>query len=302
MAYLHHIENLYKPSGQAILLFKECYALEKIHGTNTKITFNAETGELKFFSGGEKHARFLTLFNQEELKAKFVAMGLPPDRIITVYGEAAGGSQQAMSHTYGPNLFFIAFDVEIGENWQDVPNAEQICNNLGIEFIPYRKIRAELAEMDAERDRPSEVAIRKGVVNPGPREGVVLRPLIEVKFNNGSRVICKHKQEWARETATPRKVEINPEKENALIEGQAIADEYVTYTRLEHILDKIPDHHMEKMRDIISAMQEDVLREASGEIVVSEMAKKAIGKKTVEQYKIYLRRQLEKKCSYINTI
>jgi intein/homing endonuclease len=36
MAYLHHLDNLYK--NQDILMFKECYALEKIHGCVKKGT------------------------------------------------------------------------------------------------------------------------------------------------------------------------------------------------------------------------------------------------------------------------
>ena len=63
MGYLH-IHNLYK--DQTILLFKEVYALEKIHGTSSHITFTRETAtlapeippKLTFFSGGESHQRF----------------------------------------------------------------------------------------------------------------------------------------------------------------------------------------------------------------------------------------------------
>lgn len=294
MGYLH-IDNLYKQSAQQILLFKRCYALEKVHGTSAHVAFNAQTNELKFFSGGEKYSRFLELFNQEELKAKFVAMGLPPDRTITVYGEAYGGSQQAQSHRYGKELKFIAFDVEIGENWQDVPNANQICDNLGIEFVPWHDVPTDLTALDAERDRPSEVAVRRGITEPVAREGVVLRPPVEVKFNNGARVICKHKQDWAKETATSRQVEIDPAKQKVLSDAQQVADEWVTYNRIEHVVSKIPDCDMTKMREIIASMVEDVLREGKGEIVESEAVKKAIGKKTASVYKEYLNIQLKEK-------
>jgi hypothetical protein len=74
-----------------------------------------------------------------------------------------------------------------------------------------------------------------------------------------------------------------------LADADAIANEWVTPTRLEHVLDKLPGHCMEKMRDIIMAMQEDVRREGRGEIVWSEAVAKAIGKKAVTLYKDYLR-------------
>lgn len=86
-----HIENLYK--NKSILMFKQCYACEKIHGTSAHVKYNAETKELKFFSGGSKHEQFLALFDQEKLKATFEQNHLehPTTKSITVYGEAYGG-------------------------------------------------------------------------------------------------------------------------------------------------------------------------------------------------------------------
>jgi len=49
MGYLS-INNLYKDTD--ILLFKECYALEKIHGSSSHIVWSPEHG-IGFMSGGE---------------------------------------------------------------------------------------------------------------------------------------------------------------------------------------------------------------------------------------------------------
>ena len=54
MAYMH-IDNLYK--AQEILAFKECYALEKIHGTSAHIYWSGET--LRLFAGGVSHEGFV---------------------------------------------------------------------------------------------------------------------------------------------------------------------------------------------------------------------------------------------------
>jgi hypothetical protein len=302
MGYLH-IENLYK--NQWILLFKECYALEKIHGTSAHIIFNPpiaalSAGRLTFFAGGESHEKFVSLFDTVKLLQGFNDFGVPCDKAATVYGEAYGGKCQGMSHTYGPNLKFIVFDVQIGDCWLSVPDAEEVAKKLGLEFVHYTKISTDLKSLDAERDALSVQAVRNGVVTPEEfmsgkgkkREGVVLRPLIELTMNNGERVICKHKGEEFQETATPRKV-VDPAKVKVMEDANAIANEWVTATRLQHVLDKLPGHCMEKMRDIIFAMQEDVLREAKGEIVESEAVKKAIGKKTVEMYKNFLKSQIK---------
>jgi hypothetical protein len=111
MSYLH-INNLYK--DQAILAFREAYALEKLHGTSAHVKYSPIGDTIKYFSGGESFDRFVKLFNDEDLKARFKNLGLPMDQDCTVYGEAYGGSQQGMSATYGKTLKFCGFDVKIG--------------------------------------------------------------------------------------------------------------------------------------------------------------------------------------------
>jgi hypothetical protein len=64
--------------------------------------------------------------------------------------------------------------------------------------------------------------------------------------------------------------------------------------RVTHVLDKIDSPCMEKMRDIIIAMSEDVKREGEGEIVWSKAVEKAIGKKTAQMVKQYFQNKLHK--------
>jgi hypothetical protein len=273
-----HIENLYK--SQDILLFKECYALEKIHGTSAHLSWRGNVA-VGFFSGGESPVAFRALFDEESLKAKFSTIA--PE--VTVYGEAYGGKCMGMRHTYGDKLRFIVFDVKIGDVWLAVPNAEDVTKALGLEFVPYVRIPATVEAMDAERDAPSVQSVRNGIVGPKPREGIVCRPLIEVRKNNEERVIGKHKRDDYKERATPQKI-VDPAKLKVLEEVNAIADEWTTEMRLTHVLDKIPQPHgMELIPVVIRAMQEDILREAKGEIVESKEALRAIGTKTREMYK-----------------
>ena len=304
MSYLH-INNLYKAEGQRILLFKECYALEKLHGTSAHIKFktnpsNKAQWQLVLFSGGEKYNNFIALFDDDALMAKFLTLSPEPDKEYTIYGEAYGGSQQGMSLTYGPKLKFGVFDVQVGESWLDVPNGEKFAKDFGLEYVPWEKVSTDLPALDAQRDKPSVQAIRNGVsilnadgtiTNPRKREGVVLRPLIEVRLNNGDRVMAKHKGDDFKETATPRPV-VDPNKMVVLDEANAIAEEWVVQNRLEHVLQRVPNHCIEKMRDIIFTMQEDVRRESKNEVIWSETVAKAIGKKTVELYKSYLKSQI----------
>ena len=292
-----HITNLYK--DQRILLFRECWALEKVHGTSAHIGWGyAPNGEtmvtkpehpLRFFSGGESHERFVKLFDQEKLKSVFPTLG---HEKLAVYGEAYGGKQQGMKHSYGEELRFIVFDVAVlkdgAQVWLSVPDAVQVVEALGLEFVPYEKVSTDLAVLDAIRDRPSEVAVRRGCGAGKPREGVVLRPLVEFTGNWG-RVIAKHKQAAFDERSTPPKV-VDPEKLKVLEEANAIAAEWVTPMRMTHVLDKLKAAgvditEMSATAKIIPAMIEDVLREAKGEIVESKDAKSAIGKLAAQLFK-----------------
>lgn len=262
-------------------MFKECYAMEKIHGTSTHISYKHDEKKVHFSSGGESYEKFVALFDQEALLKAFQE-NFSDD--VVVFGEGYGGKQQGMRETYGPTLKFIAFEVKVGDYWLNVPSAEDIVHKLGLEFVHYVRIPTTIEAIDTERDADSVQAVRNGMGSGHPREGVVLRPLIELRGNDGKRIVSKHKGEKFSETKTTR--EVNPEQLQVLTEATEIAEEWVTPMRLEHVLDKLPqDIGMEKIPDIIKAMVEDVYREGEGELVQSKAVEKAIGKKTVFLFK-----------------
>jgi hypothetical protein len=275
MSY-QHIDNLYKT--QDILLFKECYALEKIHGTSAHVSWNE--GKLDFFSGGANYDQFVAWFDVEKLTEAFRALGHAK---VVVFGEAYGGKCQGMSATYGKTLRFVAFEVKIEETWLDVPNAEDVVRKLGLEFVHYNKIPTDLEAIDAERDAPSEQAKRNGIEEPRLREGVVLRPPIEVRTSNGSRIVAKHKRpEFAERATVP---DVDPTKREMMVRADAIALEWVTEMRLTHVLDTLGNPtDLTAYRKVIQAMVDDVCREAAGEIVESTAARKAIGARAVKLY------------------
>lgn len=278
MGYLH-IPNTYRPEAQSIFLFRECFALEKIHGTSAHVRF--ADGQLHFFSGGERHNSFVRLFDQPKLLEGMLALGHPT---VIVFGEAYGGKQQGQSARYGKVLKFVAFDVKVSDHWLDVPNAQQVAERLGLEFVHWKKISTDLTALDVERDAPSEQARRNGVEGDQPREGVVLRPLREFRDNSGERIIAKHKRAEERETKTVREVG-DPAKLAVLEAADAIAAEWVTPTRLEHVLDKLGDVGIQDMPKVIAAVVEDVTREGAGEFVDSKEARKAIGSMAARLFK-----------------
>lgn len=284
MGYMH-IENLYRPEAQRILEFKRLYALEKIHGTSAHVAWDGH--DLRFFAGGSDHKTFTALFDFDYLRAKFAEkFGENP---AIVYGEAYGGKCQGMRKTYGDTLRFVAFDVLVGDSWLDVKSAEDVAQALGISFVFYEIVTTDIASLDAARDRPSEQAKRNGIVEPCITEGVVLRPLFEVKTNNGHRLIAKHKRaEFSERKTIPS---IDPTKREMMEKADEIANEWVTEMRLTHVLDHLGNpSEPQNTPDVIRAMIEDVSREASGEIVESKAAMRAIGAATAKMFKARISR------------
>ena len=85
----------------------------------------------------------------------------------------------------------------------------------------------------------------------------------------------------------------DPQKLIVLEKAQAIADEWVTMTRLEHVIDALGGNvQIERMKDVITGMIDDVVREASSEIVDSREARKAIGEAAAKLFKTKLKDSL----------
>lgn len=287
MGYLK-IQNLYK--NQDILSFKECYALEKIHGTSAHIRWDGHY--VNYFSGGASHELFRSLFDTSVISGKFMELDIPE---VTIYGEAYGGSCQKMSDVYGKELKFVAFDVKIGDCWLNVPDATEFVKAFNLEFVFWIRCATDLQTLDNARDGQSVQSVRNGLGIEGDTkkgEGVVLRPLIEVTDNRGNRVIAKHKRPDFSETKTPRQV--NPDKLIVLAKVKEICNEWVTENRLSNIITHIyidPELRL-SLKDIprlINAMIEDVFKEGEGELVESPDLKRAIARETA----LMVRRRVE---------
>ena len=285
-----HIENLYK-NQKIMTLCKQCYATEKIHGTSAHICYKTDRN-LGFFSGGSEHNAFVALFDQQQLKARLGTLGLDPSKSVYIYGEAYGGKLQGMSGTYGKDLKFIVFEVKIGDKWLSVPDADDVAQKLGLEYVAYSLIDTSLTSINAERDAPSVQAMRNGMGDGWPREGIVLRPLKELTLNNDERLVAKHKNAQFCETKTIH--EVSPEKIKAIEDARAIAEEWVTSERLNHILTSgILEAKIENTGKVIAIMIEDVLREAKGEIIDSPQARKEIARCTALAFKRGLQENLQ---------
>ena len=293
MGYMK-IPNLYK--DQRLLCFNTLYATEKVHGTSAHLRWDGE--RIHLFSGGEKHERLAEVFDFGVLTERFHdVVGAKPCK---VYGESYGGKMQGMRESYGDAVAFTAFEVGFPgdghEVFLDVERAADLVAQLGLEFMPFVKLVAEsraemVALLDAERDRTALVSEMRGVEGYRMREGIVIRPPFEVRLNSGGRLIAKHKRPEFSETKTKRV--LDPAKQEVLRQATAIAAEWVTPMRLEHVVGALTldgvEPGIERTGDVVKAMVDDVVVEGEGEFVDSRDARKAIGKRAAQMFRERLR-------------
>lgn len=294
MGYMH-IENLNK--NDEVLMFKKVWATEKVHGTSAHVAWDPEHKEIKYFSGGASHEEFSKLFDDEfvERFKKFVSERGEGDTDVVVYGEAYGGKMQGMSATYGKKLRFIVFEVRIGNNWLSFDQVVLIARELQLDCVPGEVIDCTEEELRRVRGLPSEVAVMCGCGDntdrygnkPPLREGIVIRPLIELRKNNGGRIIAKFKNADFSERNSRRDADYPSEKVRERLASQEAAKEWVTTARLEHVMDAIhlTDPKIQDIKTLIPAMVEDVLREAKDEVVDSSAFRRAVGGITINLFK-----------------
>ena len=107
-------------------------------------------------------------------------------------------------------------------------------------------------------------------------------------------MMVKHKGEKFSETKTLR--EVDPEKLKVLSEAQAVADEWITAMRLEHVIDKLTlgggELSVKDTKKVISAMVQDVKDESEGEIIWSKEVSKALGKSAAKLFHKRLKAKL----------
>lgn len=213
------IDNLYK--SDEILWFKHCWCMEKIHGSSAWITWNGVLKTIQFHAGGVSQEHFQAIFDIKALGKAFEGLGYPD---VRVYGEVYGGKCQKMSETYGKTLKFVAFEVRVDNNWLSVTDADALVQRFGLEFVHYDWIEATADEIDKKAHEDSVQAVRNGMGEGHMREGVVLRPPIELVKNNGKRIMAKHKRPEFQEREHQPSI-VDPEKKKILDNARAIATE-----------------------------------------------------------------------------
>jgi hypothetical protein len=239
---------------------------------------------LTFHSGGETAESFAGLFDYGSLEQKlFQIVTKNKWHGIRVHGEAYGGKQQKMAHTYGPVLRFVVFDIKINDTrFLNIQESEKIARELNLDFVHYEIGPCIPEWFDQQTKKNSIQAIKNGMGEGKLQEGIIVRPLTETIDFNNRRVIYKHKNPEFWEIASARTLGTKLVLMTAI---KQIADDFVTKQRAEHVINHIISEREQKyieFKDVglfVDAMVQDIKREGDGEIKWSRDVEKEIKKR-----------------------
>ena len=162
---------------------------EKIDGTNIrvhwdghKVEFGGRTDKAQIpstlvaylmdtFGGNDSEELFEQKFGENE---------------VILFGEGYGNGIQK-GGLYRDDVSFILFDVMIGGVYLERENVEEIATSFGVDVVPIIGVGTIDEAVKIVTSKP------KSTIGSAPMEGIVARPVVEIKDRTGNRVITKIK-------------------------------------------------------------------------------------------------------------
>lgn len=152
---------------------EKVFITEKIHGANSRFCFADDRmhcgsrTEWKKEAAGNLWWRVLVSTSSIESFCK-----ANPD--CTLYGEVYGSVQELKYGLKPGDVRFAAFDILRGSEWLNAHEANDLCLQYGVPFVPVVE-----SEMLFDLDRVLALAEGKSLIADHVREGIVVKPLIE---------------------------------------------------------------------------------------------------------------------------
>jgi RNA ligase len=160
------------------------HGTEKIDGTNIRIYKNGTIGGKT--DNAQIHAGLYT--HLEILRDRLAASELPDDTVL--YGEGYGAKIQSGGHYIPDGQSFALFDVKIQGNYQPRDSVLDIAIKLDLPVCPHIGTMSLVSWVyNIKSGRFIDSLLHPGAKN----EGVVLRPLVELRDRCGDRIITKLK-------------------------------------------------------------------------------------------------------------
>lgn len=182
-------ESIYRNETVKFLKDNDWEFTEKIDGTNIRVVWDSH--KVSYYGRTDKAQipsqlmnRLIELFggdvNEEMFEQKF------GDKNVMLIGEGYGAKIQNGS-SYREDNDFILFDVLINDNYLSRENVKDVANYFNIDVVPTIMIGKLEDGINWVKTKP------KSKIGTANSEGLVARPLVELKDRTGNRVIVKIK-------------------------------------------------------------------------------------------------------------
>ena len=191
------IFGTYRDETVKYLRFNDWQFTEKIDGTNISVEWD---GHAVSFHGRTEKAQipkhlleylektFLTTEAEELFEQTY------GDKNVILYGEGYGAKIQNGGN-YRSDVSFILFDVLIGDNWQEREWVEKTAKMFGIDVVPVVFVGTLEEGIDYVMEH------HPSTIGTAMMEGIVGRPMVEMRDRLGKRIIVKIKWEDFKEFA-----------------------------------------------------------------------------------------------------
>lgn len=166
---------------------------EKIDGMNIRVIWNGYSVSFagrtdKAIIPPELVAKLEKCFGGED-KAQIFEM-LFGDNTVILFGEGYGSKIQSnVGQKYNDEMDFILFDVLIENSYQPREFVENVAKEFSINIVPIVLTGKITDGIKYVAKKPNSIIAKSPVM----MEGLVIRPLVELKYGNNARVIYKIK-------------------------------------------------------------------------------------------------------------
>jgi len=169
---------------------------EKIDGTNIRVIIGSDRTVFYGKTGNAQIPPFLRSKLEELFPLGKLHDTFPDEKeIVCLYGEGYGAKIQSGGGYTPDGCGFILFDVKVGKWWLKREDVEEIAHKLGILAVPIISYGTLQEAVDmAQFPTPSRIGNRD-------REGLVMRPEVDLLDRAGNRIIAKIKfKDFAKKT------------------------------------------------------------------------------------------------------
>jgi Rnl2 family RNA ligase len=283
---------------------KQYYVTEKIHGSNTQLSYDGKEFEMgtrsHYLIEGEKCYNVQPLLEQvkDMLQGEYNTLkDIHPElKAVIIFGEVFGGhyphkevkqnnhaSKVQKGVWYSPDNEWYAFDlcwVDGNDNKHFLPGYMFItqCEFYNIPHVPVLKVCNNLTEaLEYPNNEPSVVAVQNGLpaIDDNIMEGVVIKPYTQDLWMGQTRVIIKNKNEKFKEKSHEKRPDIQkdiPENVKTTLE-QAL--QFVNENRVHNVISHLGEVTYKDTGRVICETNKDVLAEVEKEVDTYNTLEKA---------------------------